>query len=290
MPIDYCPERAYARPSAFAPQDGRNLFSYMALWMETAPANPNLRLLNAPFAVALILLTTAAILAGPVSRWLDFKQKKDPILLRNPLSTLIPETLEPYRITRRLLLEAAVLEALGTNDYINWRLEDTSVPASDPLRNVTLFVTYDTGGRNLVPHTPDECFLGAGYEQAQPHENTDVFLPSLGPHNSSIPVRVCTFARTAIFNHQPVTVIYTFGCNGQFAASRTAVRFLINDPRNSYAYFSKVEVQFPGASREASIEGARKLFDRVLPVLIRDHWPDFEAAERSAKSNASAQP
>ena len=34
---------------------------------------------------------------------------------------------------------------------------------------------------------------------------------------------------------------------------------------NKYAYFSKVEVSFPGATRAQTVEGAKKAFGVVLP-------------------------
>ena len=200
--------------------------------------------------------------------------------LKKPLSALDEGVLIPYRTIQRQVLDSTVLEALGTDQYINWTLEDTSVPQADPLRYANLFVTYDTGGVNLVPHTPDECRLGAGYQAAQPHANIEIGVPM------TIPVRLCTFLKTAVFNHEDVSVVYTFHCNGKFVATRNNVRLLINDMSNRYAYFSKVEVSFPRATREQNLQGATKLFERLLPALIQDHFPDFEAAESAARKRS----
>ena len=143
-------------------------------------------------------------------------------------------------------------------------------------------VTYYSGGANLVPHIPDVCLLASGYERAQPHENTEIDVASLHPLSTTVPVRVGTFIKTAIFQRTRHSVVYTFFCNGRFVCTRTAVRLLINDPTKTYAFFSKVEVSFEGATRTQSVEGARKLLERALPVLLRDHCPDFDAAERAA--------
>ena len=159
----------------------------------------------------------------------------------------------------------------------------------EPEKGWTAFfveLTYDSGGNNLVPHTPDVCWVGGGYEPAQPHENVDLDTPSLLANRSSVPGRVCTFAKTAMRNRSKQTVVYTFHCNGRFVATRTGVRILVNTPTNRYAYFSKVELTFPGATRAQSVEGAGMLFDRLLPALVRDHWPDFQAAEKAARSGA----
>jgi len=257
----------------------------MELPIQATSANPRTGLLNGPFIVAVVLLGAAAILAGPVASFMDFQQGKAALPLKKPLSAMDVDGLLPYRVVQRQVLESVVVDALGTDQYINWVLEDTSVPTADPLRVAHLFVTYDTGGVNLVPHTPDECRLGAGYQPAQPHENVEVNVPHLAPDLASIPIRLCTFVKTAVFNREEVSVVYTFHCDGRFVATRSGVRLLINDLTDRYAYFSKVEVSFPQATREQSLQGAAKLLDRLLPVLVRDHFPDYAAAESAARQS-----
>jgi hypothetical protein len=93
--------------------------------------------------------------------------------------------------------------------------------------------------------------------------------------------------KTAVFNRDLVSVVYTFFCNGRFVATRNGVRLLINDPRERHAFFSKVEVGFPHATREQNVQGATKLLNHLLPVLVRDHYPDFEAAEKAARTVAT---
>jgi hypothetical protein len=245
------------------------------------PANPT-RIVTAPFVVAVTLLGIAVFLAGPVAGWLQIKHGKKALPLKAPLSQLNESAIAPYRVVQREILDPSLVEALDTDRYLSWVLEDTSVPAADPLRQARLLVTYYSGGHNLVPHTPDVCYVGGGYRPAQPHENLSVEIPALGSGASKVPIRVCTFAKTAVFDHQHVSVVYTFYCNGWFSATRTRVRVLINSPINTYAYFSKVEVSFPRATRAENIKGGEKLFDRLLPELVRNHWPDFEKAERAA--------
>ncbi len=253
----------------------------MELSIEKPSSKPHAGLMTLPFGLAVLMLASAAILAGPVSTWMDFQQGKASLPLKKPLGALDIEGLFPYRAIERLALDSTVVEALGTNEYINWLLEDTSLPQGDPLRYANLFVTYYSGGVNLVPHTPDECRLGAGYQPAQPHENKDLDVPK------AIPVRLCTFLKTAVFQHEEVSVVYTFHCNGKFVATRNGVRMLINDLSNRYAYFSKIEVSYPRATRAQNLQGAARLFERLLPVLVKDHFPDFEAAESADRNSVT---
>lgn len=240
--------------------------------------------LTPAFLVALVMTGVAAFLAGPVAARLDLRHSKEALPLRKPLSELDESTITPYRVVHRQLLDSTVVDALGTDQYIHWTLEDTSVEVNDPLRYCQLFVTYDTGGENLVPHVPDECRLGAGYQPAQAHENREMDVPRLLQAGAKVPVRVCSFVKTAVFNRDEVSVVYTFFCNGEFTATRNGVRLLINDPRNRHSFFSKVEVSFPAANREKNVEGAAKLLDRLLPVLMKNHYPDFAAVEAGSRA------
>ncbi|RME36519.1 MAG: exosortase-associated EpsI family protein [Planctomycetota bacterium] len=236
-----------------------------------------------PFRVAVAMLALGAFLTGPVASWLRIKADKLPLPLKAPLSQLDESRLYPYRVVARQVLEPEIVEALGTDQYLYWTLEDTSVEPTDPLRYANLFVTYDTGGRNLVPHRPDVCFLGAGYEPAQPHENIRIDVGRLPDGESRLPVRVCTFRKTALHDHSKVSVVYTFHANGRFVNDPYRVRMIVNAPTCTHAYFSKAEVSFPGATREQTVEGAKKLFRIVLPILLENHWPDFDAAERESE-------
>lgn len=260
-----------------------NLFVDKHLTMERRPRRLVTGLLTPSFLIAVVLLGSAAALSGPFARWMKIKQNKEALPLKSPLRAFNPGTLAPYRVVERFSLPPAVEDALGTNRYLNWSLEDVSVDPDDPLRRALLFVTYYSGGNDLVPHTPDVCYVGGGYQPAQPHENMGIKVLGVDSESRTIPVRVCTFAKTAVFDRERLSVVYTFHCNGEFVATRNDVRLRVNTLWNTYAYFSKVEVSFPGATREQTIEGSGKLLGRALPALIRDHWPDFEAAERRAR-------
>ena len=246
-------------------------------------------LASAPFVLCVLVLATGAIGQTALVQWLKIVTYKAPLPLRKPLSRLDPERLSPYKLVHAGKLTATMEETLGTDQYIDWVLADASVQrATDPRRVVHLSATYYTGKPSLVPHTPDVCRVAAGYLPYQAHENRVVEVPALGPDGGEIPVRICTFVKTAISGGDTPTVVYTFHANGEFQADRQKVRNVLTRIRDKYAYFSKVEVSFGGnqcqprsLGREESIVSAAKLFNTILPVLIEEHWPDWEAAEKA---------
>jgi hypothetical protein len=79
-------------------------------------------------------------------------------------------------------------------------------------------------------------------------------------------------------------VLYLFNVNGDYAGSREEARIILN--RNlfgKYSYFSKVEWKFFNTrfgqtiypSKEEAVTAGEKLLAVVLPVLEREHWPDW---------------
>lgn len=258
----------------------------LTLTMSNARRGVAARLMTPQFVVALVLLGLGSALAGPFADYMAYKAVKLPLYLEAPLSEFDSAALAPYKVEveDRQILDAVVIDALGTDQYIAWWLEDTSVAEGSPLRHAYLFVTYYTGGNDQVPHTPDVCYVGSGARLIQA-ENIVIDVASLSPGDVSVPVRVLTFVKGAVFGRAETTVIYTFYCNSEVMCSRIDIRLATNNIFHTYAYYSKIEISFPRADRAQSIEGAKKLLDVVLPVLIRDHYPDFERAERLGARN-----
>ncbi|UCG15535.1 MAG: exosortase-associated EpsI family protein [Phycisphaerales bacterium] len=239
-------------------------------------------LVRPPFLMCLTVLAAAAVVTGPMARRWEQVFIKEPIHCRKPLDKLRKDALGPYRFIQEQALSAAMISELDTDVYLSWALEDTRERAQSPLRGVHLFITYYTGATNLVPHTPDVCFRGAGYQIKQAG-NTTLKIPGLDPGDAEVPVRVLTFVKSDVFHRVEPTVVYTFHCNGEFMAGRTEVRARTTNLRDRHAYFSKVEVSFSGGAgranptREDAIEAARKFLGHLLPVLVQEHWPDWQA-------------
>ncbi len=85
-------------------------------------------LLTGPFVLAVLALAVAAILAGPVAGWIGFVRVKSPLPLKTPIAAFNTDALGPYRLVPeygRRVLDSAVVDALGTEEYLYWIVEDT---------------------------------------------------------------------------------------------------------------------------------------------------------------------
>jgi hypothetical protein len=245
-------------------------------------------LLNKWFLACIVLLCTFTVTFEVVANFLGVNFKKEAVPLKKPLKELNKAKLEPYELLQPRNLPHSMVDQLGTEKYIQWMLKDTSADSEgDGQQLINLFVTYYTGTAGQVPHVPEECYLGAGHQKLA-DKVVNLEIPELG-ENSSIPVHLLYFQRSAMFEQQKSVVMYVFNVNGEFAATRNAVRVIIGNFMEKYGYFSKLEVSFKydgnSQTEEEVLRTGRKFLRKVIPVLVEDHWPDWEKRAESAKAS-----
>jgi len=250
----------------------------------------------------LLCVATLALAAGSKElaiKWLGVQLKKEAIDLRKPFDDIDEMRLEPYRVVRKSKIENAdVADSLGTDNYIQWDLEDLEADASSPARYCSLFITYYTGDPDRVPHVPEECVTGGGDTMlSREGERLRIELGETVVEDlevdgrfARLPVRYLTFLRNprSVWETEyRYAVLYFFKANGRFASSRAGTRRIMGENLfGKYSYFSKVEWKFYGIApggmihgdKEQVLRASEKLMSRLLPVLETEHWPDWKAA------------
>ena len=201
----------------------------------------------------LICVTILAIAGGGkafIITQMGIRFTKLPIPLQKSLDLLDVDLLSPYKVVHKSKIENKdVLEQLGTEDYIEWVLEDTTVEKSSPVRYCSLFITYYTGNPDRVPHIPDECHVGAGSQRmGRETVSLDVkgLLPDIGADAPmTLDARYVNFARGqgGLWDSSSnYSVLYFFKTNGKYAASRGETRKILGQNFvDKYSYFSKFE-------------------------------------------------
>ena len=103
-----------------------------------------------------------------------------------------------------------------------------------------------------------------------------------------IPTKYLVFSSTKFDYWGKITkfpVFYVFNVNGKFSNSREDARIALNkNILGKYSYFSKVEWKFFNTrfgqtiypSKEDAITASERLLSVILPILEREHWPDWE--------------
>jgi hypothetical protein len=207
--------------------------------------------------------------------------KKEPLPLKKSFDLLDEKEFSPYNILAKPKIEnEEIIKELGTEDYFQWILEDPEVPTNSPIKKILLFVTYyELPDR--VPHVPEECYTGGGYQRLTTESVT--FEINKTDFKREIPSRYLVFGSAKPDSWQSgakFPVLYLFRINGEYAGSRDEARIILNKNLfRKYSYFSKVELvfnQMPVApSRQEAVKASEKLLAVVLPVLERDYWPDW---------------
>ncbi len=215
--------------------------------------------------------------------------KKEPLPLKKPLDRLGEPQLGGIGIAHyKVVLEQKIeneeiIKSLGTEDYVQWILEDYEEPVNSAVRKCLLFITYyDLPDR--VPHVPEECYTGVGYQRLASDSMT--FKINKDGSKQNIPGRHLVFGNQNLNywgRDTKFSAFYLLRVNGVYADSRENARIVLN--RNifgKYSYFSKVEWNFftgSGAktylNKEEAIAASEKLLGVNLPILEREHWPDW---------------
>lgn len=211
---------------------------------------------------------------------------KAPAPLRKPLIEL--NEAGPFVMHKEPRLTEETENELGTREYAFWSCTDPSAGERDPQRVFALSVTYYTGKPDQVPHVPEECHFQGGREQ--------VSLDDLSIKRSDgreLPLRRLLFRDADGIGG--VAVYYTFSVNNDYYTDRQRVRLRMNDSSETHLYYSKVEVTYWLPSmreiqREALDGAVQRVFDWVIPVLEREHWPDMSTFHAAKGRGAGESP
>lgn len=208
--------------------------------------------------------------------------KKEPLPLKKSLDLLDEKSLAPYKVISKNKIEnEEIVKSLGTEDYIQWILEDPSMAANSTVRRCLLFITYYELP-DSVPHVPEECYTGGGYQRLASDSVT--FEINRADFQKKIQGKHLVFGRTNSNRWQEgarFPVLYFFRVNGDYVGSREEARITLNKNLfGKFSYFCKVELVFNqgsvAPSKEEAVIASQKLLGVILPLLEREHWLDWE--------------
>lgn len=244
---------------------------------------------NKGFMACAILLAILTVSFKIMAKGYTFRKLSLP--LRADFREMKKDRLSPYRFIDSQEIPPDMISQLGTDKYLQWVVQEPDRPGGGERgRPISFFVTYYTGMADAVPHIPDTCYRGSGHEIVG-KSATEVVVASKD-NEITVPLQVLEFRKRSALSQSERVVLYTFHSNGQFRENRTAVRLAIGSLTDRYAYFSKVEVSVdiePGRfTKEQAVEAARRFLKVAIPVLLEDHWPDWEAVSRQPATQPMA--
>lgn len=274
---------------------------------------------RAPIALVLACLVLAGGAVGfrVAARALDVYLRKEPVELRRHFDNM-PERLDGWVSVGKFdKLGAEMVEALGTDVYLDRRYVMVIDGEKNPDEWVLLHLAYYTGMIDPVPHVPDRCMVAGGFNAdtlprnipmdldregwriddgppnratGEPYRVVDRRDPVTG-RTSEVRLPVGDFAlRTTEFSDddQPGTRIfagYFFIANGRVAVTPGQVKELAFRPSERTAYYCKVQVLAQGdrgLDETTFVERSEAFLSDLLPELMHclPDWAEVEAAER----------
>jgi len=239
--------------------------------------------LQPAFVICAVVLVTAAGGMSVATKRLGLYLRKEPAPLKKSLDALEAAKLAPYRVVLQQKIEnEEIVKSLGTEDYIQWVLEDPREASRGPTRQVMLFITYYRLP-DRVPHVPEECYAGGGYQQLNTDTGVSFQIGAPGARRT-LPGRYLSFEKKAgeiSLTPQRFPVLYLFRVNGEYAGHRNDARMALNkNIFRKHSYFCKVELVFNQSlavpTKAEAVTAGERLLAVLLPVLEQEHWPDLE--------------
>lgn len=251
----------------------------------------------APLLASIAILGVSAAALGTVIRVLDLHLTKLPIYPEGnaQFRTLKTEYGPWTRIGEDQILSADIVDELGTQNY----LSRTYVNTENPQRPEVLSVhfAYYTGMLDTVPHVPERCMVGNGWDLSGESRIVDVPLdlarfpidPTLDPEIygevrlvngwkplpeglGRLKMRVTRFVSR---EGREMYAGYFFFANGKNTPTADNVRLMAFQLQDDYAYFAKLQFSsFEATSAEDLARMTASLLNEMLPD-IADRVPNW---------------
>jgi len=214
-------------------------------------------------------------------KWLRLSTQKEFCPLRKSFDELDENVLGTFRVlSKERIRNETVEKELGTEDYIQWILEDTEAPFNSPVRRFMLFITY-YGRPTQVPHVPEECYTGGGFQKLT-SESVSLKIDRSGM--TEVEGKYLVFGRKGSghwLKSDKFPVLYLFKVNGEYANSRGEARAILGkNIFGKYSYFCKIELvfnqNFAAPRKDEAVESGGKILRVILPILEEEHWPVWD--------------
>lgn len=269
------------------------------------------------FCAALAVLVGGAVALGTVVSALKYHLKKTPIQVDVKCASLPIESASWAQIGTDKIEEEAMLEVLGTHNYLSRRYLERNPADSKSPRAVELHLAYYTGMVDTVPHVPERCLVGGGWtiksgsqtlplkldesswvldEQASAESDKGrVYTARLAMDSKyskspgarvrlpreadKIQLRITPFELPG--TDQKMYAGYFFIANGGHVSSAEDVRLLAFNLTDDYAYYLKVQVSsIAGINSEQDLaDAASSLLSELLPEVMLC-VPDWTLVQR----------
>ena len=282
------------------------LLVLMALALYRVPSlrRPASRVLAQPaFLAAVVVLAVASLGLNAATSFLELHFKKRPVPLAvRSLGEGLPATLGAWvQVSKDEAIDPEIQQVLGTSqyvfrDYVDTRawpaeidqmkdlpanereLELLRLQAQKPQSVLRVAVTYYTGMADTVAHIPERCYVGDGYEVSTYETkvaNCGVY--DSGPRKGEprqVSFRLIHFDDQTGSHRVSRDVAYLFHVNGEYESDSLKVRGHLQDLRERYGYYAKVELMETSPAGQGAADNNQLV--ATMADFLTAALPEFE--------------
>lgn len=222
---------------------------------------------------AAIAVTAILLCAGAASRVLESRlnRRGGSVAIAPAALRAIPMQLGDWR-GEDTPLSRAVVEATDAEVVLNRTYARTDAGALPGA--VEMFVGYGGRFRDLVPHRPEVCFPGAGWNLVtQRTESVEL------AHDHAARCRIYHFSKGGLGREQ-MAVLSLFVIDGHFAPDLAALRLHPLRPRGPAPFIARVQLSLASPDPEKA-EAMLRDFAAVAAPVVRDTL--MAAVERTSQ-------
>lgn len=196
-----------------------------------------------------------------------------PLPLKSPVSQLSDKRLPPYRIVQvqDFGRPLSIVDQPPLDDYGCWGMEDGHG------QHVSLMVTYSSDSLDRPMHVVHASFLGDGTSLVA-RTKESIAIACRG-NRITVPLEVRELEKPTKDALRRWITVRTCYVNGAFCRDVWSAGQITSNSKDRYACFSQVDVSLQldsRTSREQAIESVGRFLQVLIPVLVEDHWPDWE--------------
>ncbi len=275
------------------------------------------RVLSQPaFLVAVAVLAVSALSLNAAVGFLRLHFKKLPCDLRvASLKEGLPSHLGSWvQVSRDQPIDPELQQQLATSQYVFRDYVDTNIISLDevnllknadrkeyaslllriqeraPQAVISAAVTYYTGLVDTVAHVPERCYIADGYDVTHSDKKT-ADLQGANGWRRRVSYQFLNFQDSTGARQVTRNVGYLFHVNGAYESSSWGVRARLQDLRERYGYYAKVELmtQAPVSLQSQAVSDASaKAMENFLAAALPDvekclpDWQQLHAARGPA--------
>jgi hypothetical protein len=183
------------------------------------------------------------------------------------------------------------IKAFAEKTFRERKIMLATLQAYNPTAVITVGLTYYTGMVDTVAHIPDRCYIADGYEPSSYKIvawSAFEDRPGRDAHNPPEDVRYINFEdQVASRQNAPRNVAYFFHANGEYTSDPIGVRLRLQDLRQRYGYYAKIEMM---TVMNDADESARIMNDYLTSALpeIEKCLPDWKKVTQPQAKTSQA--